>query len=413
MENRTEEQKKLVVIHHSKQNKCEDVCEKVLTEYAEHFQKKFELFVPHGHFRSPQKKQKEDAIYVYVWSTPVSSMRTKIEKTYGYELDSNTGCALLPSEEGIVICDEEGQELAEVVGKGIYVLFDLVHIRKEYVEPILRTILDKALFWIFEADEESRKNYNQEKQAKAKDRFVRIYGDFEYSLKLSKEELNKANKQIEKCQESLTQWIKHARARGESLNLLEKWRDRDTEFLFREWESLYGIPKVKEVKVYSDRLSVFTEMICIKYKNLVLEIGEFKADVNQRGKGIKLWNLTHPELDKNCKLQHPHVSKDGMPCFGNIQEAFPPLVAECKFSALAALIIQYLESLNLEDKRARKKFFYWPFLGETEEEREKRVRAFEERLKQERSPKLEEDPVPLFDELHCSSEVKDAPACTA
>jgi len=398
---------KQVVIHHSKHNKCEDICEKVLQEYAEKHQKRFELSVPRSRSHPIPKKAKEDTIYVYLWSTPVDSVSTKIKKAYGYELESSAGWARFSSGEGIVISDEE-QELAEVVGKNIYILFDLVHSRKEYVEPILRTILDKASFWIFEADKEEKQKYEKERRAGEKDRFTKIYGDFEYSLKKTREELDKANKQIEEAQKSLTLWIRQAKVHEEALNLLEKWRDKDHEFLFREWESLLAIPKIKDIKVHSYRLSVFTDMICTRYKNLTFEIGEFRADINRVGKGIKLWNLTHPKVDKNCELQHPHVSKDGVPCFGNLQEAFPPLVAEYQFSATATLIIQYLESLNLEDERARRKFFYWPLKGETEEEREKRVRAFEETLKQERSPKLEENPLPLVDSLWCSSEVSNA-----
>jgi hypothetical protein len=151
-------------------------------------------------------------------------------------------------------------------------------------------------------------------------------------------------------------------------------------------------------------MAVFTETIIMTHKNLAFEIGEFRIDIDLSGKGMRFFNLTHPKPDKKCELQHPNVWPDGIPCLGNIKEAIPPLIAQREMATVVVLSLQYLETLNLEDARTRRKFFYWPMVGESEEERDKRLRAFEECLRQKQNPELEENPVPLLEELYCTAE---------
>ncbi|KKU86171.1 MAG: hypothetical protein A2667_02790 [Candidatus Wildermuthbacteria bacterium RIFCSPHIGHO2_01_FULL_47_27] len=392
-----------VIVHPSKWNQWEDICKSVLEEYAQRFWTRFELWVPKKNVRRPPKNPRKDTVYIFVGCTPVRSESARIKSAFGHDLwVSAMGInGFLPSEEGIVISDDNCQELAEVVGRSIYILF-WPTVREGYMEPVFRAILDRALFWIFEASDEDRRAYEENRSRGEKDRFAGLFGDWAGAIKATESQLKKNKKIAEELQQSLAKAIESLSVWEEYASMLKARGARDMQTVRDEYDRIMAMSKVKRLKVYSDRLVVFTEMITVCYKNLIFEIGEFRIEIDLSGKGLRMYNLTHPKPDKECNMQHPHVGPDGIPCLGNIKEAIPQFIAQREMGVVVTLSLQYLETLNLDDWRAQRNFFYWPLQGENEEDREKRVRAFEEELKKRRDPKLEENPVPLIDEMYCS-----------
>ena len=144
---------------------------------------------------------------------------------------------------------------------------------------------------------------------------------------------------------------------------------RYAEHLLDEWEKLRSHPRLADTEVRSSTVDPDQEALYLRTADdLRLHrsdtgesrwLGAFEIELTIATGAIKLRNLN----TRRGGRDHPHVV-DQRPCFGGHSDAFAQLMSNGDLFVLYELLIQYIETLNLEDEYGR----YGAYWFEVEDE---------------------------------------------
>jgi hypothetical protein len=138
------------------------------------------------------------------------------------------------------------------------------------------------------------------------------------------------------------------------------------EHLVREFEQLVDHPRVAGIELndssydYSNREQSIYVTTTPDLRLTRPDTGEsrwlgaFRIELNISRSQIRMTNLN----TRRGGRDHPHIT-DGMPCFGGHSSSFMQLLANGDLYVLFELLIQYLETLNLEDEYGRYGSFWF------------------------------------------------------
>jgi hypothetical protein len=362
-----------------------DVTEKEEEQFLEITQKLVDavkgnvnLVIPHGfHAHFPSKEDLEQkGFYVYMWGypimegTPVKERNVPIPGTMWGVKPVCLDNAFPPSGKGIPIVTEEGFTVAELfLNKALFILYDAIHgvggkegetRQLEIYQHIIDEAATQQIFPTLSKEEQDKiiQAKIQKEFEKAKVGFIKLCkegytkrkSNYEASLKSLKQEIvsyqNQLITHIRECDDTVK-----ALATLEAMESAAKVEEVCT----NELKSIMKIPFIKGIKIMDKKFIVSTHLIKCENPRTKLfhDIGEFDITINlQEGNGeppVKMINTLYKRDGMNKGMNAPHVFPDGKPCFGNISEAVPQLVARFEFSTLLALLIGYLQSVNLDD----------------------------------------------------------------
>ncbi|MBP9669482.1 MAG: hypothetical protein KBE09_04295 [Candidatus Pacebacteria bacterium] len=124
------------------------------------------------------------------------------------------------------------------------------------------------------------------------------------------------------------------------------------------WRVLKGIPEFKTYTWREEGLQILTNHIVQEYEGVRYLLGVYGARIELAGR-VSLWceHSFHPK-----GAGHPHISKQGVTCFGNIEFALGDAAAEGRFSDVALLLAQWFRS-GYEPHLADFKIEEWPIQG--------------------------------------------------
>lgn len=129
--------------------------------------------------------------------------------------------------------------------------------------------------------------------------------------------------------------------------------------LLRAWESLRSHPRLADAAVRQSTQEGVEDcsLFLTTTPDLRLHrcdtgesrwLGAFEIELTFANAVIKMRNLS----TRRGGRDHPHVS-DQVPCFGQHADAFAQLMASGDLFVLFELLVQYIETLNLEDEWGR------------------------------------------------------------
>ena len=93
------------------------------------------------------------------------------------------------------------------------------------------------------------------------------------------------------------------------------------------------------------RLTVNLKAMSLEYDGTEYELGAFTLQIS--ADCVRIWS------DSGQRYPHPHVSSDGVPCWGNLGPHVGKLLGERQYVALVATIIEFLRSYNEQDAYRR------------------------------------------------------------
>lgn len=127
--------------------------------------------------------------------------------------------------------------------------------------------------------------------------------------------------------------------------------DPGSDQLGEEFDQLVKIPKVTNVEVTSNALTVHTTTLyCTDpYSRLTYEIGAFKIRISLSDGNVNWKNLTRQVQGGSGYMNAPHVNSEGRACLGNTQGVFPDLIAKRELVSAVLLAIAFVESVNPGD----------------------------------------------------------------
>ena len=143
----------------------------------------------------------------------------------------------------------------------------------------------------------------------------------------------------------------------------------------KEFEALWSMPGIENIAITDGIVSIYTEHIYITPEGYpdTFDIGKFRMEIRTDGAehGLKFFNLTRQGKGSGISaynVVHPHVHETGVPCLGNIKEVIPQLIAAYEFSVIAQLGLEFLKTVNVEDRAGQYIFTCWPKVEKQTEE---------------------------------------------
>jgi hypothetical protein len=185
-------------------------------------------------------------------------------------------------------------------------------------------------------------------------------------------EIDRFLSRVEDRRCEITRCLSAVRSRQQMLDIaLEVQGDTGyAEHLLDEWEQLRSHPRLAgaEVRVSTSDHEL-QSLFLLSTDDLRLYrgdtgesrwLGAFEIELTIANGTIKMRNLN----TRRGGRDHPHVV-DQQPCFGGHYDAFAQLMSRGDLFVLYELLIQYIETLNLEDEYGR----YGAYWFEVEDER--------------------------------------------
>lgn len=185
----------------------------------------------------------------------------------------------------------------------------------------------------------------------------------EFEVNKTKLEIREKEERIVDMRKRLSEQIK----RLEQLNLQYKiMLNTGTDLtILKEIDTTLNTHKVLNIEYKDEKFLVYTDDLFIENYDefyyvgkTIIEIGFMNNTIKvHRGEGNKcayksIWS-------SNNNAFHPHVNPEsGTPCFGNIENILPDLLAGQELSSLVTLLITYLESVDERDA-AGEYIRYW------------------------------------------------------
>ncbi len=177
----------------------------------------------------------------------------------------------------------------------------------------------------------------------------------------TEEAIKRGKREVEHLRAKFVQKIRETLAAERKLQELQGSRSKFEPHYAKDFDTLLALDKVVKVKIRRRKVLVYTRVLCCvdPQTGLRHEMGAFRISLVSSGK-VRFFNKTRWVWVKESSmfLNHPHVLIWGQACLGNTSEIFPELIANHEFAVAAMLAIQFLESVNPDDRGTNIK--RWP-----------------------------------------------------
>jgi hypothetical protein len=336
-------------------------------------------------------------VHILEFSKPTNGLDNNAEPSYiekvkikGEEVVLNVN-AYTPAYSGVVMCDDGGVPLFEVVPWNIFVLFDPRGNQTATKKIYEANMLTFAIILANHGDEKSVAFYNEiwGKQAKDREKYeIKQFRDMMAGT--IKKEISTLEKNIAtgdaRMKALKTQLHQEGVAICDSENRLVMLKNSVNENIEKkateEWEKLKALERkgaVSNIRVTADRISFATREIkwtpsklpCImstpdyeRGADVTIDepvpIGRFEVTVfTTAGQfAIEINNTTKTIAYSGYSWHHPHV-KEGSVCRGNMTEAVPQFAARREFEAVVMCILKWLENVDVRDAWGKGIYYWW------------------------------------------------------
>lgn len=323
-----------------------ELIEPVLRKFAQKTRKRITVSNPHGDVRDPYLGDDYD-LCIFFWCVPVRTEESELDNVYGYAtLPGQHDCFEFPAgydePSGTRITDSDGSDVALVVGKTLYVLFDLPHWgrgERNYADKMMECILNDVFFCRkgragFEVEMKKRLGKAEEH------RFVRVCKKI---LDVPVEDIEGTEEELRRVKaEFLTALRRKKELRREKFSgQAVKYAPENLEKLY---ETLCKLSATGSIRVNYQTICVPIGQIDIEYDGTIYNIGKFEIwiDLLDEDSGVSCVNTTRV-IDG---YHHPHVNEDGEPCLGDLNCGVNRLLREGDLVSLVLVMGDILRSYN-------------------------------------------------------------------
>ena len=134
----------------------------------------------------------------------------------------------------------------------------------------------------------------------------------------------------------------------------------------KELEALAHMHGVERTEVEGDTLMIYTEKLrCYDSKGNAYQLGRFRIELGLGNSHVRFFGLDKEFCRRSYWTEadpHPHVNgENGNPCIGNLAETIAVLTGQYELAALTSLLVNWLESCNVDDV-AGKNIAHWDLI---------------------------------------------------
>ena len=296
----------------------------------------------------------EESLYIYIDMYIYGSKqqsRCNSRTIYGYACRSDIKLWASALESNIIFTPEN-IDIAEYTNNTILIHHDIFKDNGIGVATSILTNIIKDYIMLTTLDEEELKKIKYEKMLANILKVIEYISEDE--LKREHDRLALITSDISRYTDSLARLYKEQQQAMNKIKTAQKASDEKQNKIKKDLEQILTLDKIKSITSSSDGkgLSVRTELLygytqhnrCFKLApyNITINFidGSIRFDCPQAFKRRSCWSESCP---------HPHISTEGEACFGNIASTIAQLLADMELFALITILLNYLESINVED----------------------------------------------------------------
>lgn len=319
----------------------------VLIDFARRAGKNVVVKNPHNESHPPYIGDVYD-LAIFFWSVPSFRMRSDgYPVVWGQELRNGQGdgCLFSPSSEYFEsrrpFFDDLGLEIASLVGKTLYIYFDLPHSGGTRPDYLLAKILSDLELYYLDAKafgEEMTKRTQNVDAMKFESAVIRAV---ENATGL--DELENIDDEINGLRQKLTLLLIRQSKTVAWRTDRRKNPEKARESMRRTFESLKRLSVTGQIKINNYLITVPVGQIDITFKGKVYDIGTFDVVINVAKAEISCINKTRSSANG---FYHPHVDNDGDCCFGNASAGIAALMSRMELDVVVLMTIEFLQSYN-------------------------------------------------------------------
>lgn len=245
---------------------------------------------------------------------------------------------------GLVISDESGTAVAQVVGRKVFLLADFLSLE----EPWQASALARAIYEGVRVAKDGRLDDDGDAVTwrtaldSEREKYVTLCLErVDARREAIEKEINGYDATVQESGQRIAELVRKRHGAAQALaRLVSEERVAEADRLRKEFDALAAAKPVLAVRAYADRVEADTRTVFITHMGRRHEIGRFRISISERG-NLTLRNLSNTATGTDC--EHPHVT-GGRPCLGNLTESVAKLLGERDYALVINLLFRFLES---------------------------------------------------------------------
>jgi hypothetical protein len=315
------------------------------------------IVVSNPHHRPTEPYLGED-LHLRFYSVPVLTASIKFPKTiFGIEINNAQRDGFEPTFMGIVLTDEEGVSIAEIIGDTLYILFDLPHgTCKDLLSQIMEGYLEHTVKQGLPPEEREKQmeEFRAREKLRHRNNYITLCNQRTMELITSlQHNLEEAEQKLQTLSEQIVDTTRKQMEVALVLKELQKTEAELEQRFAEEYEQLLQSPSIERVMIETGRVVVFTELLTTEYKDNLYPLGKYRISILHDG-SLQIINITQTRVRKEDKVtfHHPYVTGvDGSDIhLGTSHEGVIRLIAERKYAIAINVIIEALTSVRKEEQ---------------------------------------------------------------
>ncbi len=266
---------------------------------------------------------------------------------------------------GVVLKDELGEPMVQVLGNTWYLLIPTL---SNYNFQTSALIFERLLALAWKGAREAAKAPGPKKATRRA--FVETVATWTDELPaLIREDVKNMDRKIQDAQRDLADLT---RRKKESLALLEafgksSFAKEAKARCAKDFLAIKADARVAGVSFVDDGFHVETRPLEAAHRGMRYAFGAFVIRVSKRGV-VSVWSEAPTHKDG---VPHPHIAKDGGPCFGNATDAIARAGGEQRYADAVRYVLRWLTE-GYTHALAAVKIEEWPYVDETPDHYETR-----------------------------------------
>lgn len=252
---------------------------------------------------------------------------------------------------GVVMQDENGQALVQVLGNTWYILIPVMSEYHSQSKRIFERLLADGLAGMRQYAQRKPEGELDREAFEAREREWIV----EFPTRIQKE-IESARKRVDGLTKDLTLAIR-------DLRMFEAFMENASSGPFfqtatgripDDYAAIAGDPRIVRMAFVNDGFHFETRPLVLEHEGTGYAIGSFVIRIENTQ--FSVWGLepTHPR-----GIPHPHIDRDGIPCYGNAGLAITQAVADYRLADAVRHILTWLTE-GYEPQLARVKIEEWP-----------------------------------------------------
>lgn len=368
-----------------------------------------------------------DKLDIFLGAVPFSKDNTVLV-TQDVEINGNTyaGLPVIDLNEGVQAdyAKKDGHFFIREQAHEIYVPFNMAELDDDTKEALLADILTVIQTEYINEIQFKDSWMHTGKKDKLSGRVVEyLKRDLQEQLRHKESREKELERYIADAKQNLLRYSRDYQLLMIEVNALRNGEVQGLDKFVSGLDSIAKHPLVKDVKVYEDKVTIFTKQIVtrarVERQERFYNMGDMEISINIKNSDVRFSGKEKHKSHWTRQDPHPHVNGDsGRACLGNVEMTIAELCNQLEIYPLFLTALDFLQNANTEDV-AGANVTNWnrvnedgtPWVDEAKLERERKVKELRKAERErERQAQIEREAQRAREEQEFASMLRAQPA---